>query len=334
MKNIRLLFFLLSNISLLPVALSQVSNIDELLPLDGVVIPRTQSNQQQKFKSLAVFKDCDDCPDIVVIPSGGFLMGAFAGEEERENFPKEIRDKSQPQHRVEVRQFAAGKFPVTLAQDKVFVNETGRMNDGCFKWTGSKFEKELSKDWRNPGYQQDEKHPVACISWDDASAYVEWLTQKTGKNYRLLSEAEWEYAARAGTTSSRYWGDDGNMSCAYLNGADQTAKAKAPGLFKWTVAACMDGYAYTSPVGHFQPNQFGLYDMLGNVYEWTQDCLNQNYKGAPSDGGAWTSGDWSMRILRGGSWGDSPSTLRAAFRNWNLPTIRLDANGFRVARDL
>jgi len=323
-------FFAVTLICLSQAAYAQVSNGEGFTPMEGVVIPKAQP--LQLVTPGAVFKDCDDCPEMVVIPAGQFVMGASPGEEERENLLKEYRDRSQPQHRVEVRRFAAGKFSVTRAQYEVFVSATGRKSEGCYVWTGIKWENDLAKDWRNPGFAQDERHPVACVSWDDVSAYVQWLSQKTGKSYRLLSEAEWEYAARAGTTTYRYWGDDGNLSCSYANGADQTAKTQVPGASNWAVATCNDGYAYTSPVGSFQPNRFGLYDMLGNVWQWTQDCWNQDYKGAPTDGSAWMGGDCSLRVLRGGSWGSSPQFLRTASRGRYTAASRNDGFGFRVAR--
>ena len=311
---------------------AQISNVEGIEPMEGVVI--SKARQVQSVTPGAVFKDCGECPEMVVIPAGQFVMGASPGEEERENLRKEFRDRSQPQHRVEVRRFAAGKFSVTRAQYEVFVSATGRKSDGCYVWTGSTWEIDLAKDWRNPGYAQDERHPVACISWDDASAYVQWLSQKTGKSYRLLSEAEWEYAARAGTTTYRYWGDDGNLSCSYANGADQTAQAQVPGASNWAVATCNDGYAYTSPVGSFQPNRFGLHDMLGNVWQWTQDCWNPSYSGAPTDGSAWTGGDCSRRVLRGGSWSLNPQYLRSAFRGRYSAAFRSGNYGFRVAVDI
>ena len=279
-----------------------------------------------------VFKDCDKCPEMVVIPAGQFVMGVAPGEEERENLSKELQGVSQPQHRVEVSRFAAGKFPVTRAQFKEFVNATGRNYDGCHVWTGKKVEIRWSNNWQDPSFVQDERHPVTCVNWDDAIAYVEWLSRKTFKNYRLLSEAEWEYAARAGTKTYRYWGDDGNLSCSYANGADQTAKMELQGL-NWAVAKCNDGYAYTSPVGSFKPNRFGLYDMLGNVWQWTQDCWNPNYSGAPKDGSAWTKGECRQRILRGGSWENPPLDLRAAVRGGADATQRFYVFGFRIARD-
>ena len=289
---------------------------------------------QMTFTTAAVFKYCDDCPEMVVVPAGQFVMGASSGEEERENLPNGFRDQSQPQYLVEVRRFAAGRFSVTRAQYEVFVNATGRKSDGCYVWTGSKWEIDLGKDWRNPGYAQDERHPVACINWDDASAYVQWLSQNTGKSYRLLSESEWEYAARAGTTTYRYWGDDGNMYCAYANGGDQAAKAQVPGASNWALATCNDGYAYTAPVGSFQPNRFGLYDMLGNIWQWTQDCWNGSYSAAPTDGSAWTQGNCSQRVLRGGSWYNGTRYLRSSSRYGFTTAGRDSRGGFRVAKTL
>ena len=314
-------------------AFAQVSFVEGLLPLVGVVSPKELPGQSVANSSS--FKDCEECPEMVFIPAGQFVMGVSPGEEERENLLKDYRDRSQPQYRVEVRRFAAGKFSVTRGQYEVFVSATGRKSDGCYVWSGSKWAFDSAKDWRNTGYAQDERHPVACVSWDDAIAYVQWLSQKTGKSYRLLSEAEWEYAARAGTTTYRYWGDDGNLSCSYANGSDQTAKAQVPGASNWVVATCNDGYAYTSPVGSFQSNSFGLYDMLGNVWQWTQDCWNGNYSGLrPIDGSAWMSGECSQRVLRGGSWYNYPQNLRTAFRDRNTTAVRDYNYGFRVARDL
>ena len=279
-----------------------------------------------------VFKDCADCPEMVVIPAGRFVMGTAPGEEEREALSDQFRHRSQPQRGVHVKSFSAGKFEVTRGQYRVFAEATGRSSDGCFIWSGAEFEKDQTKDWRNPGYAQDDPHPVACVSWDDAGAYVRWLSQKTGRDYRLLTEAEWEYAARAGTSTTRFWGDAGNMSCGYANGADLAAAAQVPGASNWPVASCNDRYAYTAPVGSYRANAFGLYDLLGNVGEWTQDCWNRNYSGAPTDGSAWAAGDCFLRVVRGGSWEDAPLGLRAAYRVGSPTVIRVYTRGFRVAR--
>ena len=278
------------------------------------------------------FKDCDVCPEMLVIPAGRFVMGAAPEEEQSEKLSETVRNHSQPRHGVEVARFSAGKFEVTRRQYRAFVDASGRSGEGCFVWIDGKFEFEndLSANWRNPGYAQEDSHPATCISWRDAKAYVVWLSQRTGKAYRLLTEAEWEYAARAGTTTRRFWGDDGDQSCAYANGADQTTKAQVPG-WNYLIANCNDRYAYTAPVGSYRANAFGLYDMLGNVGEWMEDCWNENYNSAPTDGRAWTAGNCSQRVLRGGSWNNNPQNLRAANRNRNTTANRNNNNGFRVA---
>jgi|SRR5882672_288825 len=286
--------------------------------------------------SLTAFaaEDCAHCPEMVVIPAGQFLMGAAPGEEERANLAEEFRNRSQPQRWVKVKRFSAGKFEVTRGQYRVFAEAAGRNSDGCFIWSGTVFEMDPAKGWRNPGYAQDDAHPVTCVNWADASDYVTWLSQRTGRKYRLLTEAEWEYAARAGTTTSRFWGDDAGATCDYANGADRSAAARVPGANNWHFANCDDRYAYTAPVGSFRPNAFGLYDMLGNVEEWTQDCWNGNYRGAPVDGGAVNAGDCALRSVRGGSWDDAPIGIPVAYRVGSPTTVRVYRRGFRVAADM
>ena len=278
-------------------------------------------------------KDCADCPEMALIPAGQFVMGATPDEEDRENLSEPFRHRSQPPRVITVRSFSAGKFEVTRGQYRVFAEATGRGNDGCFIWTGAAFVIDKTKHWRNPGYAQDDTHPVVCVSWDDAGAYAQWLGHKTGKRYRLLSEAEWEYAARAGTTTSRYWGDDAAAACGYANGADITTAAQAPGASGWSATHCDDRSAYTAPVGSYRANAFGLHDMLGNVGEWTQDCWNASYSGAPTDSRAWAMGDCALRAVRGGAWDDAPAGLRAAYRVGSPTVIRLYSRGFRVAKD-
>ncbi len=279
----------------------------------------------------SVFRDCPECPEMVVIPAGRFMMGTAPGEEEREGLSPSFRNRSEPRHAVNVKTFAAGKFEVTRAQYRVFAEATGRTSDGCFVWRGTGFVKDPSHDWRNPGYPQDDSHPVVCVSWDDATAYARWLSERTGRNYRLPTEAEWEYAARAGTTTARFWGDDADIVCEYANGADASTRARVPGTGDWPIAKCDDRHAYTAPVGTFRANPFGLHDVLGNVWEWTQDCWNAHYSGAPADGSAWSTGECALRAVRGGSWEDAPLGLRAAYRVGSPTVIRVYIRGFRVA---
>ena len=278
-------------------------------------------------------RDCIDCPELIVIPSGSFTMGVAPGEELRENLGSDFRGRSEPAHVVRVRGFLAGRFEVTRGQYRRFVEATGRSNDGCFVWGGDRYVLDGTKSWRDPGYLQEDTHPATCVSWEDATAYAAWLSALTGKTYRLLTEAEWEYVARAGSVASRPWGDDPSQSCAHANGADRSLAAVMPAARSWGVLQCDDGYAHTAPVGRYAANAFGVHDMLGNVWEWTQDCWNPGYAGAPADGSAWSTGDCGMRAVRGGSWDDVPAGLRAAYRVGSPVIIRVYGRGFRIARD-
>jgi formylglycine-generating enzyme required for sulfatase activity len=265
---------------------------------------------------------------MVVVPAGSFTMGSPASEAGR-------YDNEGPQHPVTIgRSFAAGKFEVTRAEFAAFVREAGYQS-GSSCWIdpgGGKRADTAGKGWRDPGYSQTDRDPVVCVSWDDAQAYVAWLGQTTGKSYRLLSEAEWEYAARGGTGTSRYWGDSPSAACGYANVYDLTGKRMLG--YDWENHDCDDGEAHTSPVGHYRPNGFGLYDMIGNVWERVEDCWHVTYGGAPSDGSAWSGGDCSKRVLRGGSWGNLPRLARAAYRNWSDSEDPYNNDGFRVARTL
>ena len=278
------------------------------------------------------FKECDTCPEMVVVPPGSFTMGSPQSETDRQ-------DDEGPQHLVGFkRQFAVGKFEVTIDQFAAFTKETGYdAGSKCWTLEDGTTEERIGRSWRNPGYAQDASHPAACLNWNDAKAYLGWLAKKTGKDYRLLTEAEWEYATRARTTpgsAPRYFfGDDETLMCGYGNGADQTAKKIFP-VSAVPFFPCSDGYAYTSPVGSFMPNGFGLYDMHGNVGEWTEDCYNDNYEGASVDGSAWTSGACDRRVVRGGDWALDPGSLRAAMRDSYATDLRNHEDGFRVARTL
>jgi len=285
------------------------------------------------------FHDCSTgCPEMVVVPPGRFTMGAPAGEETREHLPDQVRGRSVPQHGITIRYtLAVAKFDVTRSEYAQFVVETGRPDpDSCLAVSPAADFIATSGNWRHaPGFPQTGKDPVVCVSWDDAQAYVAWLSAKTGHVYRLLTEAEWEYAARAGTTTARYGSDNPAELCRYTNVGDLDYSEQHPGDSDSTVnRACRDGYAFTSPVGRFPPNQFGLYDMLGDVLEWTADCWNANYNGAPTDGTAWPSGDCGRRVVRGASWDAGLSVSRSAMRRGVPTSTRITSVGFRVARTL
>lgn len=254
-----------------------------------------------------VFRDCVACPDMVVIPAGSFDMGSIDSDEKDEK----------PNHRVIFDQtFAMGRIEITRGQFAAFVSATGHdVADKCWKLNGDQWEESASGNWRDTGYPQADNHPVACINWIDARAYVTWLSHQTGKHYQLPSESQWEYACRGGE-QTEYCGSDNVDSVAWY---DQNSGKT------------------THPAATRQANAFGLYDMSGNVGEWVEDSYHDRYhdgyNAAPSDGSAW-AGDVTKRVLRGGSWRYSRSGERSAFRSVSSPDYRYFDTGFRVARTL
>lgn len=270
----------------------------------------------------AVMRDRSEMPEMVLIPPGTFTMGTTVRELRAEKVSSKYRGEERPRHKVTIRRgFYLGRYPVTRGEYARFVSDAGHAG---------------SDAWRNLRFPQDDRHPVVNVSHDDATAYGQWLSERSGKPYRLPSEAEWEYACRAGSTTARFWGDDRDSAKHYANVSDlslaREIKAE-PDLDQYLQVD--DGYPYTSPVGAFRPNRFGLYDMLGNVWEWVGDVWHESYKGAPIDGSAWTTGGSDgSRVLRGGSWNDYPWNVRSGARSRNQPGNRNGEVGFRVARTL
>ena len=260
-----------------------------------------------------VFRDTAEGPEMVVIPAGRFTMGSPSTEVGRDGNEGPTRVVMIP------KSFAVSKYEVTRSEFAAFVRATNRpMTGGCYIWNGSTVALDAKKGWTDPGFGQTDRDPVVCVSWDDAKSYVAWLSQRTGQQYRLLTESEWEYAARAGTTTTYYWGNDIGRGNANCNGCGT----------QW------DG-KQTAPAGSFKANSFGLHDMLGNVYEWVEDCWHDSYAGAPTDGAAWTANCTSAsRVLRGGSWVNFSFNARSANRIRNSSDDRSYYNGFRVARTL
>ena len=274
-----------------------------------------------------VFKDCDDgCPAMVRIAPGSFMMGTPDSEPGRYGGER-------PVHQVTIGYtFAVGEYPVTVAQFAKFVAETGYdAGSQCNTFQGGQYGLHDGRNWRSPDFAQGDDHPVVCVNWSDAQAYVAWLSRKTGQSYRLLSEAEYEYVNRAGTSTAYWWGDDADAACSYANGADLDIKAAVPNA---TTVNCHDGYTYTSPVGHFRPNGFGLHDTTGDVWSWVQDCYADSYGATPTNGSAMNGGNCGLRVVRGGSWNDDPRDLRSGTRDGYSADVRLNAVGFRVARTL
>ena len=256
--------------------------------------------QERALKPKDVFRECENCPEMVVAPAGSFTMGSPVDEGGRDS------DEG-PQHRVTfARQFAVGKFAVTFDEW-----------DGCVAAGRCYGYKPSDQGWGRG------RRPVINVSWDDARAYAAWLSERTGKAYRLLSEAEREYVTRAGTTTPFWWGGSISTKDANYNGTETYLGGPAGESRRRTV-----------PVDSFRPNPWGLYQVHGNVWEWTQDCHNDSYAGAPADGTPWTSGNCSRRVLRGGSWLVNPGYLRAAIRYGYSTDFRLSINGFRLGRTL
>lgn len=280
----------------------------------------------------AATRDCPECPEMVPIPLGLFEMGATDEEEERQGVPKDSRGKASPQRKVRIEHsFSLGKYEVTKGQYAAFAVATGRLKGpDCHVGGG---EPKNGASWEWPGFAQAESDPVVCVSWEDAAAYTEWLSTITGKAYRLPSEAEWEYAARAYKDEFVYWGQDRRRACRYGNLADEAGAD----VLDWPRSAenifpCVDGYAFTTDVGTFRPNSFGLHDMLGNVFEWVQDCWHDNHKGADSSQAARPGGDCARAPVRGGAWNTPPWGVGSATRIAVASGGRYPLVGFRVAR--
>src|SRR5918996_543002 len=239
---------------------------------------------------LQVFRDCEHCPELVVVPAGEFLRGSPAEAPGH-------RSSEGPQHRVTIGQpLAAGRYEVTFAQW-----------DRCVE-AGACQQQPNDRDWGRGN------RPVIYVSWEDAHDYLAWLSVQTGHRYRLPSEAEWEYLARAGAAGNYWWGDrliEGLAVCGECGNGDMTA-----------------------PVGSFPPNPFGVYDVHGNVWEWMEDCWNGTYAGAPSDGKPWLIGECDKRVVRGGAWGRPAEEMRLAFREGDDRQLRSGKRGFRVVREL
>ena len=288
----------------------------------------------------ALFKDCADGPVMVTIPPGSFVMGSTAEETTREGTPDRDAGNEKPQHNVTIpKSFAVMKTEVTRNEFAVFLGATKHeMAEGCKIW-----DKEANAwgimdaeaSWQNPGFAQRPDHPVVCVQWADAVAYAAWMSNKSGQKYRLLTDAEFEWLLRAGTSTVRWWGNGRDQACDYANVSDLTKVEiqKLP-LDPATTFQCKDGYAFTAPVGSFKPNPFGVYDVFGNAWEWVQDCFAKTYDGAPTDGSAREDGDCTERVIRGGAWHADPWYVRSAKHDWAPPELNTARVGFRLARDL
>ena len=269
-------------------------------------------------------RDCPTCPLMMVLPTGRFQQGSAGDVDEVSRF-------ASPRHAVVIgRSLAMSSNEVTVGEFREFIASTQHQIAGCNTYDG-RWEFRQDASWQAPGFAQSDMHPVTCVSWDDAAAYVAWLTAKSGHVYRLPSSAEWEYAARAGSDAELPWGATAAAACADANVADYSAAQRFPG---WQVFPCTDNYVNTAPVGSFKANAFGLHDLLGNVFEWVQDCWHDDYTAAPADGSAREEAGCSERELRGGSWFSAPRYVNAAYRNRFEHGYRSSSIGIRVVREM
>lgn len=287
----------------------------------GVMTKVGGDGSRRCLKPGDTFADCLACPKMAVLAAGSFAMGA--APEDRDAAADE-----RPQHTVRIgAMFAVGVFEVTRAQFAAYAaDDRGYRPDWCWvKTEGGTWDDRADVSFADPGFAQDPDHPAVCLSWYDAKAYVAWLARKTGHPYRLLGEAEWEYAARAGLSAA-----DAAIeaNCPAANGAPREGR---PG----EQAGCEDGFAFTAPVGSFAANPFGLHDMIGNAAEWVEDCYHPTYEGAPQDAIPWSFGGCEGgKVLRGGSWNDGTANLRTAGRVEVVAGDRYSLTGLRVARSL
>lgn len=293
-----------------------------------------------------VFTDCEHCPRMAVIPPGRFKMGSLRAEQDwsvEHGRKRSSTARESPAHEVRIaKAFAVGQYEVTRGEFATFVTTTGYAPAGSlcktYELVGGRAVRAERDDrgWFNVGHAQTDNHPVACVNWDDAAAYAAWMSKRTGYRYRLLSEAEWEYVARARSKPAMYrpWGESTSETgaCAHANVADTTAM---PDGQHWPQSfQCSDGFWATSPVGSFRPNAFGIYDIIGNVWEWVEDCGHESYEGAPINGIAWVEAGCVSRVLRGGAFNEGPGFIRSAVRGIAPSAERDDNSGFRIARDL
>ena len=291
-------------------------------------------------------RDCEECPALVSIPAGDFTMGAELAESKRLGLPDYWATREQPTHRVVIqRGFSIGQYEITRAEFAAFATETGYSPEqGCWQFVGTEWLFDASRSWRDPKIDTSDDHPVTCINWHDANAYALWLTRKTGHNYRLPSEAEWEYVARAGTRTAYWFGDSADEICRYVNLGDLTTQdafgwdkteIKYAKMDNWKGQPCRDGYPTMAPVQKTVANPFGVHGLLGNANEWVADCWNDDHTTAPATQEARLGGsDCGLRVMRGQGWTAIAASTRSAFRLKMAATDRRFTFGFRVLREL
>jgi formylglycine-generating enzyme required for sulfatase activity len=268
---------------------------------------------------LELGKDCPHCPELVGLPTGLALLGSLPDEKGRE--PDEG-----PVQKVQVKAFAIAKYEVTKAQWRVFVQQSGHPTSSeCLAWAGDGFDKPPQLSWQETGFMQTENHPVVCVSWQDAKAYAQWLSKAASKPYRLPTEMEWEYAAKAGQGLVPFPWPNNESPCNRANFADKSLEILHP---QWRLANCSDGFEFTAPVGSLAANPWGVFDMQGNAMEWVSSCYATAIQTQ-----AEKNSECAKRVIKGGGWDMPEKFLRNAYRGSARERIRTTGIGFRVVRD-
>lgn len=278
------------------------------------------ADQPETMTALIARSDCAVCPETVTVPAGDTIMGSDTGTA-----------AEKPEVAQQIASFQMTRAEITVGDIRRYEAATGRqIPRGCFVWTAeSRLRSRADAYWGAPGHAVTDASPAACLSWEDAQAYVDWLNEEDSSGgWRLPSEAEFEYAARAGLAGDYPWDGGAAAVCENANGADASSR------FRWRNRACRDAAAQTAHAEAFPANAFGLHHMIGNLWEWTADCWNGSHRGARADGLPRTNGTCASRVLRGASWDDPIENLRAPYRV-GIPSTRRQANvGFRLVKDL
>lgn len=312
---------------------------------DDSILPNAVLATLDDALETKAFSDCDVCPEMIEIPLGDARIGSTTDETARYGVLGRYAKREQPQVRVPiVSRFAMSRYEITNAQFFAFVKDTDRdFSGGCDQFHGNHWAIDDALSWEDPGFQAGDNHPVTCVSADDAMAYAAWLADSTGEPYRLASEVEWEYTARANSNASTYWNGSRADICLFANVGDKQTTVKygwdkverSEGqFFTWSGVSCDDGFAETAPVGSFAPNAFGVYDMLGNINEWTADCFTENHEDHPGTHDVRAEGACTLQLLKGHTWSGNDFTARPAFRVRLEPSLRKYNLGIRVVKDL
>ncbi len=291
------------------------------------------SGASDEMTAPRIFRDCEVCPELVAIPPGSFVMGSTDGETSRAGMRPDRAAHEKPRVPVNIAYpFAIGRYELTVAEFRVFADATGFEETGCFELRGEQWGFNSEANWSHPGFPVSDQHPAVCLNSYDFQAYLDWLSERTGAQYRFPTEAEWEYVARSGIAEVRIWAREDEAACEFQNGAD--LQYRQTFTENWETFECDDGFAVTAPVAQYQSNNLGMYDVFGNVAELTADCFATSHQDSPTDGAARVTEPCQNRVFKGGSWAGEPGYFRPAVRVAATPIVRGTGFGLRVLREI